>query len=220
MAEPVPAQKAPYKVDVEAGKKYFWCACGRSKNQPFCDGSHKGTGLNPVPYEAEAPGAVFFCGCKSTGRKPLCDGIAEAGARSPACNECDLAFYPPCVHPRLPERRPEIGLAPILLWCPFCHVFQLAIQLREALINMVHIDRKRLRRRGIVVFIECRNSGCECVYRSHLDSPFVDWLPPEPFQARRYVNHRQWTSETIWSSGLVLPWSWHYGPQPYSGPTQ
>lgn len=74
MAEPVPAQKAPYKVDVEAGKKYFWCACGRSKNQPFCDGSHKGTGLNPVPYEAEAPGAVFFCGCKSTGRKPLCDG--------------------------------------------------------------------------------------------------------------------------------------------------
>ena len=47
MAEPIPAQKAPYGVTVEAGKRYFWCACGRSANQPFCDGSHKGTGLTP-----------------------------------------------------------------------------------------------------------------------------------------------------------------------------
>lgn len=74
MADPIPAQKGPFKVSVEAGKKYFWCACGRSKKQPFCDGSHAGTGLTPVAYEAPASKDVFFCGCKATGRKPLCDG--------------------------------------------------------------------------------------------------------------------------------------------------
>ena len=49
MADPIPAQKEPYKVSVEAGKKYFWCACGRSKKQPFCDGSHGGTGFESAP---------------------------------------------------------------------------------------------------------------------------------------------------------------------------
>ncbi len=67
-------QKAPYPVEVEAGKSYFWCACGRSKNQPFCDGSHKGTGFSPVKYTAEADKRVFFCGCKHTQKPPLCDG--------------------------------------------------------------------------------------------------------------------------------------------------
>lgn len=74
MAEPVIAQKAPYKVDVEAGKSYFWCACGLSKGQPFCDGSHKGTGLAPLKYEATATGPAYFCGCKHTAKAPLCDG--------------------------------------------------------------------------------------------------------------------------------------------------
>ena len=74
MTDPIPAQKEPYKTMVKAGKKYFWCACGRSKNQPFCDGSHSGTGIAPVMYEAEADKDVFFCGCKSTGTKPFCDG--------------------------------------------------------------------------------------------------------------------------------------------------
>jgi CDGSH-type Zn-finger protein len=74
MTEPVVAQKAPYNVSVEPGKKYFWCACGRSRNQPFCDGSHKGTSLSPVPYVADQAGTVFFCGCKTSARKPLCDG--------------------------------------------------------------------------------------------------------------------------------------------------
>ena len=74
MAEPVTAQKAPYMVTVEAGKKYFWCACGRSAKQPFCDGSHAGTGLAPVMYEAEASKDVYFCGCKASGKKPFCDG--------------------------------------------------------------------------------------------------------------------------------------------------
>lgn len=75
---PIIAQKAPYKVDVTEGKSYFWCSCGRSARQPFCDGSHKDTGLSPVKYTAEKDGAVFFCGCKSTGKSPLCDGSHSA----------------------------------------------------------------------------------------------------------------------------------------------
>jgi len=68
------AQKAPFPVEVEAGKSYFWCACGRSASQPFCDGSHKDTGFTPVKYTAEASKRVFFCGCKQTGNIPVCDG--------------------------------------------------------------------------------------------------------------------------------------------------
>lgn len=74
MAEPVIAQKSPYGVNVEAGTEYWWCACGRSANQPFCDGSHKGTGLSPVQFKAEAGRTEYFCGCKQTGNKPMCDG--------------------------------------------------------------------------------------------------------------------------------------------------
>ena len=72
------AQKSPYAVDVEAGRKYFWCACGRSQKQPFCDGSHKGTGLSPIPYEAAATETRYFCGCKQTHKQPFCDGTHNA----------------------------------------------------------------------------------------------------------------------------------------------
>ena len=68
------AQKGPFPVDIEAGKTYYWCACGRSANQPFCDGSHKAVGLAPVAYLANKTGTAYFCGCKSSGREPLCDG--------------------------------------------------------------------------------------------------------------------------------------------------
>lgn len=71
---PVIAQKAPYPVEVEAGKTYFWCACGRSARQPFCDGSHKDSGINPEKFTAEKDGKVFFCGCKHTDNSPRCDG--------------------------------------------------------------------------------------------------------------------------------------------------
>lgn len=74
MAEALVAQKGPYEVNVEAGKSYFWCACGRSAAQPFCDGSHKGTGLTPLKFEAKESGTVFLCGCKQTGDRPFCDG--------------------------------------------------------------------------------------------------------------------------------------------------
>ncbi|MVO16051.1 CDGSH iron-sulfur domain-containing protein [Parasedimentitalea maritima] len=68
------AQKAPFAVEVTEGKIYFWCACGMSKKQPFCDGSHNGSPFGPVQYTAEASKKLFFCGCKHTGKAPLCDG--------------------------------------------------------------------------------------------------------------------------------------------------
>jgi CDGSH-type Zn-finger protein len=74
MSEPICAQKSPYPVNVEAGKTYYWCACGRSHAQPFCDGSHKGTALQPLAYEAEVSGEVYFCGCKHSRAGATCDG--------------------------------------------------------------------------------------------------------------------------------------------------
>ena len=68
------ASRTPLPVDVEAGKSYWWCACGRSKSQPFCDGSHKGSGFMPVRYEAAKSEKVWFCGCKQSAKAPLCDG--------------------------------------------------------------------------------------------------------------------------------------------------
>ncbi len=73
MSEPVIAQKAPYPVTLEAGKTYYWCRCGLSKNQPFCDGAHKPTGFTPLPYKAEKDGTAYLCGCKHTKNAPLCD---------------------------------------------------------------------------------------------------------------------------------------------------
>lgn len=74
MAEPVIAQKSPYQLAVDAGRRYWWCACGRSRKQPFCDGSHAGTGLSPVEFSSETARTVFFCGCKASAKAPLCDG--------------------------------------------------------------------------------------------------------------------------------------------------
>ena len=74
MADAHIAQKSPFAIDVEAGKKYFWCACGRSATQPFCDGTHKGSEFVPLSYTAEAAKTLYFCGCKATGKAPLCDG--------------------------------------------------------------------------------------------------------------------------------------------------
>ncbi len=78
MADPIAAQTAPYQFEVESGRKYFWCACGRSKKQPFCDGSHSGTGITPIVYEAKGAKTVWFCGCKASGKKPLCDGTHKS----------------------------------------------------------------------------------------------------------------------------------------------
>ncbi len=74
MTVPVRASNTPYAVDVEAGKSYYWCACGKSAKQPFCDGAHKDTGMTPLKFEATETKKVFFCGCKATVKQPLCDG--------------------------------------------------------------------------------------------------------------------------------------------------
>jgi CDGSH-type Zn-finger protein len=66
--------RAPLPIDVEAGQTYWWCACGRSKSQPFCDGSHKGTAFSPIEWKAETSEEVYFCACKRSGKRPLCDG--------------------------------------------------------------------------------------------------------------------------------------------------
>lgn len=74
MAKGQVAAKAPIKVFVEAGKDYWWCACGMSQNQPFCDGSHKGSEFSPVKWTADEDGDKWFCACKQTDGRPFCDG--------------------------------------------------------------------------------------------------------------------------------------------------
>lgn len=68
------AGKEPIPVDVEGGKSYFWCSCGQSANQPFCDGSHKGTEFVPVKWTADSSETKYFCACKRTAGEPFCDG--------------------------------------------------------------------------------------------------------------------------------------------------
>ena len=74
MSEPERPQLSPYQVELEAGKSYAWCRCGRSKKQPFCDGSHAGTDIEPFMFTAERTEAALLCGCKDTGDPPYCDG--------------------------------------------------------------------------------------------------------------------------------------------------
>jgi CDGSH iron-sulfur domain-containing protein 3 len=64
----------PFAVEVEAGKTYYWCSCGKTANQPLCDGAHKDTGKTPLPFKAEASETRYFCGCKQSKNPPFCDG--------------------------------------------------------------------------------------------------------------------------------------------------
>ena len=73
MAEPKVAQEGPFVMKIEPGN-YAWCACGQSDNQPYCDGSHKGTEFSPIVEKIEETQKVAWCGCKHSGSKPFCDG--------------------------------------------------------------------------------------------------------------------------------------------------
>ncbi len=88
MAVPVVADTKPKAVGLEAGKEYFWCACGRSRSQPFCDGSHRGTDFSPLGFVAERTEEAHLCMCKHTANPPFCDGaharLADAGTNAPA----------------------------------------------------------------------------------------------------------------------------------------
>ena len=74
MDAPQSAGNSPEMVELEDGKTYAWCSCGRSANQPYCDGSHAGTGLTPKVFQPEKAGPAAMCMCKRTGNSPYCDG--------------------------------------------------------------------------------------------------------------------------------------------------
>ena len=74
MTKGLRAGESAISVNVEQGKSYYWCSCGKSSKQPFCDGSHKGTEFNPIVYKAEKSKKMFFCACKQTSKEPFCDG--------------------------------------------------------------------------------------------------------------------------------------------------
>ena len=76
--KPLISAKSPIGKELEKGKEYFWCRCGRSGNQPFCDGSHKGTGIEPLGFEAREDGEAWLCRCKATGDAPYCDGTHKS----------------------------------------------------------------------------------------------------------------------------------------------
>lgn len=74
MSSPKVAERAPCAVTLEAGRNYAWCSCGLSTKQPFCDGSHSGTGFQPIVFKAEEEKEVWFCQCKASKNPPYCDG--------------------------------------------------------------------------------------------------------------------------------------------------
>ena len=81
MTSPVRASETPVAVEVVQGQDYWWCSCGQSKTQSFCDGSHKAGGVfAPVKFTAEASATVYFCGCKGSRHPPLCDGSHKNAA--------------------------------------------------------------------------------------------------------------------------------------------
>ena len=77
MAERLIAAREPIEVEVVEGETYWWCACGRSRSQPFCDGSHEGTGFEPVEFVARRSRRMLLCRCKRTHRPPICDNSHE-----------------------------------------------------------------------------------------------------------------------------------------------
>jgi CDGSH-type Zn-finger protein len=80
--EPLIAARKPAVLDLEPGT-YTWCACGRSKNQPWCDGSHKGTGFTPIRTQIDEKKRVAMCVCKHSANKPYCDGTHKRLPESP-----------------------------------------------------------------------------------------------------------------------------------------
>lgn len=78
MDKPKVAGTSPIRVELEAGKKYFWCSCGESSNQPWCDGSHKGSSFTPTLVEVPETKMAGMCTCKQSKNGPFCDGSHKA----------------------------------------------------------------------------------------------------------------------------------------------
>jgi CDGSH-type Zn-finger protein len=80
-AGPVSPQSGPYAVRVEEGKTYLWCRCGRSTSQPWCDGKHAGSGLEPIEFVAPISETFYMCGCKRSDNPPYCFGNCRGNQR-------------------------------------------------------------------------------------------------------------------------------------------
>jgi len=110
MDKPVIADTKPIKVALEEGKSYYWCRCGKSKNQPFCDGAHRDTSITPLKFEATATDDAFLCMCKHSANPPFCDGAharlpkdGEVQAISASGNDASLSVVPTVEEPTIAE---------------------------------------------------------------------------------------------------------------------
>ena len=106
MDKPVIAATKPKKVQLVEGEEYYWCACGRSANQPFCDGSHRITSITPVAFTADKTGDAFLCLCKQTKNPPYCDGTHQQVKRE--LNESETAITDPPVEPNQPVAKTTV----------------------------------------------------------------------------------------------------------------
>lgn len=100
MSKPIIADNKPIKVELKAGQEYYFCRCGRSKKQPYCDGSHSGTGMKPMSFTAEKDEDAYLCQCKHTANAPFCDGThkrftaEQVAKKAPIKNERKVKSSP------------------------------------------------------------------------------------------------------------------------------
>jgi len=102
MSKPNIADRKPVSVNLDKGEEYYWCACGRSENQPFCDGSHRNTEFTPVGFKAAEDGEAWLCMCKHTGNPPYCDGThAKLSSDQNLSDQIQAAVQPTAEEPTL-----------------------------------------------------------------------------------------------------------------------
>ena len=91
MNHPICADNQPIPVELTEGERYFFCTCGKSSNQPFCDGAHAGSGFSPKPFVAEKTGTAYLCQCKQSANLPFCDGTHSKISDEQIGSEVDLS---------------------------------------------------------------------------------------------------------------------------------